>query len=106
MVTKPRLLPKKDKSQINTLERKGLRRIFGPVNDRGIWGIRSNKELADLYEEIDLAILIKTLRLRWLGHVCTMEEHRNPKKDLEEKPGEEGREGSHVQGGLIMLKMI
>jgi hypothetical protein len=88
------------------LERKGLRRIFGPVNDRGIWGIRSNKKLEGFYEEIDLAIVIKTLRLIWLGNVCTVEEHRNPKKDLEGKPGEEGREGSHVQGGLIMLKMI
>jgi hypothetical protein len=35
-----------------------------------------------------------------------MEEQRYPKKALEGKPGEEGREGSHVQGGLIMLRMI
>jgi hypothetical protein len=36
-----------------------------------------------------------------------MEEQRDPKKKaLEENLGEEGREGSHVHGGLIMLKMI
>jgi hypothetical protein len=35
-----------------------------------------------------------------------MEEQRDPKKGLEGKPGEEGREGSYVQGGLIMLKKI
>jgi hypothetical protein len=53
-----------------------------------MWRIRSNKELADLYQEIDLARVITTLRLRWLGHVCRMEEHRDPKKKaLEGKPG-------------------
>jgi hypothetical protein len=81
--------PKKDESQINIWERKVLRRIFGPVDDRGIWRIRSNKELADLYEEIDLTTVIKTCRLRWLGHVCRMKEQRDPKKVLEGKP--EGR---------------
>jgi hypothetical protein len=53
----------------------------------GIWRIRSNKELADLYQEIDLATVIKTLRLRWLGHVCRMGEQRYPKKALDGKPG-------------------
>jgi hypothetical protein len=77
----------KDESQINIWERKVLRRIFGPVNDRGIWRVRSNKELVDLYEEIDVATVIKNLRLRWLGHVCRMEEQRDPKKALEGKPG-------------------
>jgi hypothetical protein len=45
-----------------------------------MWRIRSNKELADLYQEIDLATVIKTLQLRWLEHVCSMEEQRDPKK--------------------------
>jgi hypothetical protein len=30
--------------------------------------------LAYLHEEIDLATIIKTLQLRWLGHVCRMGE--------------------------------
>jgi hypothetical protein len=58
MVAKPGLLLKKDESQINIWERKVLSRIFGPVNDRGKWSIISNNELADLYEEIDLATVI------------------------------------------------
>jgi hypothetical protein len=41
-------LTKTDESQINIWERKVLRRIFGLVNDRGMWRIESNKELADL----------------------------------------------------------
>jgi hypothetical protein len=35
-----------------------------------------------------------------------MEEQRDRKKALEGKLGEEGREGSHIQDGLIMLKML
>jgi hypothetical protein len=35
-----------------------------------------------------------------------MEEQRDSKKALEGKPGEEGRERDHIQGGLIILKMI
>jgi hypothetical protein len=33
----------KDESQINIWERKVLRIIFGPVNDRGMLRLRSNK---------------------------------------------------------------
>jgi hypothetical protein len=35
-----------------------------------------------------------------------MEEQRDPKKALKGKHGGKGREGSHLQGELIMLKMI
>jgi hypothetical protein len=44
-------LTKKDELQINIWERKVLRRIFGPVKDRGMWRIRSSKELASLKRE-------------------------------------------------------
>jgi hypothetical protein len=86
-------LTKKDESRI--LERKVLTIIFGPVSDRGIWRIRSNKELEDLYlhEKTDLATAVKTLRLRWLGHVCRMEEQRDPKKVLEGNPGGRRKRG-------------
>jgi hypothetical protein len=70
-----------------------LRRIFEPVNDRRLWRISSHKELAGLYEETDLETLIKTLRLRWLGHVCRMEEQRDLKKVLEGKPGGRRKRG-------------
>jgi hypothetical protein len=82
-----------------------LRSIFGPVNNRGIWRIRSNKELADLYGEMDLETVIETLLLIWLGHVCRTEEQRDPKKVLEGRPGGR-REGSHAQGGMIILNMM
>jgi hypothetical protein len=80
-------LTKREESHINIWERKVLRKIFGPVNDRGNWRIRSNKELTDLYQDTDLVTVIKTSRLRWLGHVCRVEEQRDPKKTIEGKPG-------------------
>jgi hypothetical protein len=94
MVGKPELLLKKDKSQINIWERKVLRTTSGPVNNRGIWRIRSNKELADFYKEIELATVIKTMRLRCLGHVCRMEEQRDPKKALEGNTGGRRKRGT------------
>jgi hypothetical protein len=40
-----------------------------------------------------LATVITTLWLRWLGHVCSREEQRDPKKALEEKPGGRRKRG-------------
>jgi hypothetical protein len=30
-----------------------LRKIYGPVYDKGIWRIKTNKELIALYQELD-----------------------------------------------------
>ena len=55
---------KKDEQQINIWERKVLRRIFGPVNDRGEWELRTNEEIYELYNELDLVTVIKVQRLK------------------------------------------
>jgi hypothetical protein len=62
--------------------RKVLRRIFGPVCGRGCYRIRKNEEVYRIYKEMDLVTIIKTLRLKWLGHVNRMEDHREPKRAL------------------------
>jgi hypothetical protein len=41
---------------------------------------------------MDLVTIIKTLRLKWLGHVNRMEDHREPKRALQGIPGG-GRRG-------------
>jgi hypothetical protein len=41
----------------------------------------------------DMATVIKTLWLRWLGHACRMEEQRDPKTALKGKPGERRKRG-------------
>jgi hypothetical protein len=40
-----------------------------------------------MYKEMDLVTIIKTLRLKWLGHVNRMEDHREPKRVLQGIPG-------------------
>jgi hypothetical protein len=42
-------LTQKDESPINICERKVLRGIFGQVNDRGMWRIRSNKKNLQIF---------------------------------------------------------
>ena len=56
-------LTKRDEQRINMWEREVLRRIFGLVNDRGEWRLRTNKEI------YDLVTVIKVQKLKWLGHV-------------------------------------
>ncbi|PSN37777.1 hypothetical protein C0J52_15854 [Blattella germanica] len=58
-------------------ERKVLRKIYGPVNDRGIWRIRNNNEIYNLYKEPNIIKVIKANRLRWLGHLHRSEDN-NP----------------------------
>ena len=63
-----------------------LRRIFGPIYDGNMWRIRTNKELYDLYGEVNLLTAIKIQRLKWLGHVQRMLDERGPRKALNGKP--------------------
>jgi hypothetical protein len=73
------------KNSESTYERKILRRIYGPVQDNGQWRIRYNKELYELYGELDLVTCIKLKRLQWAGHVQRMEGTRIPKKVFKAK---------------------
>jgi hypothetical protein len=87
------VLTKKDEALISTWERKVLRKIFGPVNERNVWSIRSNQELRCTYRDLDLATTIRKSRLKWLGHVHRMSSQRGPKMVLEGNPGGRRRAG-------------
>ncbi|GFX51254.1 endonuclease-reverse transcriptase [Trichonephila clavipes] len=54
---------------LETFERKALRTIFGPINDQGCWRTRYNFELYRLYKELQVTQVIRSNRLRWLGHI-------------------------------------
>ena len=75
-----RALTKRDGNLLNTWERKVLRRIFGAVCINNEWRIRTNAELEELYKAPKIVAAIKARRLRWLGHVERMGQHRVPKK--------------------------
>jgi hypothetical protein len=66
-------------STLMTWERKILSKIHGPKREQGVWRIRSNLELQNIYKSPDTVTEIKIRRLEWLGHVIRMEDIRIPK---------------------------
>jgi hypothetical protein len=60
-------------------ENRVLRRIFGPKRDEvtGKWRKLLNKELRDLYSSPSIIRIMKSRRMRWVGHVAHMGEKRN-----------------------------
>jgi hypothetical protein len=65
-----------DRKRLNMLERKILRRIHRPVVEQGMWRIRTNQELQELYEDFDRVAVITKKRLGWIGHLVRMDHGR------------------------------
>jgi hypothetical protein len=55
-----------------------LRRIFGPRKDKvmGEWRRLHNEEINDLYSSPNIVRVIKSRRMRWVGHVASVGEER------------------------------
>jgi hypothetical protein len=64
---------------INTFERKILRTIYGPTQERVFWRPSWNNELYSLYSEPNTVQDIKIRRPEWAGRIIKMEEERIPK---------------------------
>jgi hypothetical protein len=67
-------------------ERKVLRKIFGPTNENGIWGIKTNQELDKIIKHKNIINFIRAQRLGWLGHIERMQETRMIKAIYSWKP--------------------
>jgi hypothetical protein len=65
-----------------------LRKIFGPKRDEMTGECRKlhDEELRDLYSLPSIIRIIKSMRMRWAGHVAQMEEKKNAYRLLVEKP--------------------
>jgi hypothetical protein len=85
-------------------ENRVLRRIFGPKRDEVTAGWRKlhDEELHNLYSSPGLIRLIKSRRMRWVGHVARMREKRNAYRILVGMPeGKTSRKTKTYVGGLI-----
>jgi hypothetical protein len=69
-------------------ENRVLRRIFGPKRDEAIGGWRKlhNEELHNLYCSPSIIRMIKSRRMRWVGHVARMGEKRTAYRILVGRP--------------------
>jgi hypothetical protein len=82
-------------------ENRVLRMIFGPKRDEvtGGWRELHNGELRDLYSSPSIIRIIKSMRMRWAGHVARMGEKRNAYRLLVGKPEGKRPLGNQDVGG-------
>jgi hypothetical protein len=64
----------REEHRLRVFENRVLRRIFGPKRDEvtGYWRKLHNEELHNLYSSPNTIRMIKSRRMRWLGHVARM----------------------------------
>ena len=86
-------------------KRKILRKIYGQIQENGVWRIRTKQELMDLCRGTDIISGIRKERLQCLGRAVIMTEERTVKKAFKIIPEEKGRLESQERDGWTMLKI-
>jgi len=78
----------REEHRLRVFENRALRRIFGPKRDEvtGEWRKLHNDELNDLYCSPNIVRVIKSRKMRWVGHVAHMQEGRGVYRVLVGKP--------------------
>ena len=73
---------------MRVFENRVLRRVFGPKRDEvtGEWRKLHNEEFSDLYALPNIVRVVKSRRMRWVGHVARMGEGRGVHRVLFGKP--------------------
>jgi hypothetical protein len=78
----------REEHRLRVFENRVLRRMFGPKRDEvtGGWRKLHNEELHNLYSSPSIIRMIKSRRMRWIGHVARMGEKRNAYRILAGNP--------------------
>jgi hypothetical protein len=97
----------REEHRLRVFENRVLRRIFCSkrVEVRGEWRKLHNGELDNLYSSADIIRQIKSMRMRWAGHVTRMVEGRNVYRVSIGKPEGErplGRQSFRWEYGIKM----
>jgi hypothetical protein len=76
-----------EKHRLKVFENRVLRRTFGAKRDEVTWKWRKlqNEQLNDLYCSPNIARLIKSRKMRWVGHVARMGDTKGVVQGLEGK---------------------
>jgi len=71
-------LTPREEHRLRAFENRVLRRMFGPTRDEVTreWRKLYNEELSDQYTSPNIVWMIKSRRMRWVGHVACMGEGR------------------------------
>jgi hypothetical protein len=82
------LLTLKEERRPRVFGNRVLRRLFGPKRNEvtGEWRKLHNEELHDVYSSPNIVQVIKSRRMRWVGHVARMGEERGLYRVLVGKP--------------------
>jgi hypothetical protein len=76
--------------RLRVFDNRVLRRVFGPKRDEvtGEWRKLHNEELNDRYSLPNIVRVVKSRRIRWVGHVARMAVERGVYRVLVGKPEE------------------
>jgi hypothetical protein len=68
----------REKHKLRVFESRGLMRIFGPKRGKvtGEWSNLHNDKLNDLYSSPNIVWVIKSNKMKWVGHLAHMWESR------------------------------
>ena len=78
----------REERRLRVFENRVLRRVFGPKRDEvaGEWRKLHSEELIDLYSLPNIVRVVKSRRMKWVGHVALMGQGRGMHRVLVGKP--------------------
>jgi len=78
----------REERRLRVFENRVLRRVIGPKRDEvtGAWRKLHNEVLRDFYSLPSIVRVVKSRRMRWVGHVARMGEGRGVHSVLVGKP--------------------
>ena len=97
----------REERRLRVFENRVLRKVFGPMRDEvtGEWRKLHNEELNDLYFLPNIVRMVKSRRMRWVGHVARMGVDRGVHRVLVGKLEGKGPLGRPRRGWEDNIKM-
>jgi hypothetical protein len=97
----------REERRLRVFENSVLRRVFGPRRDEviGEWRKLHNEELNDLCSLPNIVRVVKSRRMRWMGHVAHMGEERGVHRVMVGKPEGKRPLGRPRRRGEANIKM-